>query len=109
MCERMVDLLLPKDGPLLATEADANDYIGEAWGADAQRVVFPASRLSPEFFRLSSGLAGAVLQKFSNYGLLVAIVGDISAYTETSEALRDFVRESNKRGHVRFIDAEADL
>ena len=38
-----------------------------------------AARLSPDFLRLSTGLAGDVLQKFVNYGLRVAIVGDVSA------------------------------
>ncbi len=56
---------LPADGPLIATEADATDIIGEAFGNGAELVVIPAGRLSPEFFKLGSGLAGAMLQKFT--------------------------------------------
>lgn len=67
------------------------------------------SRLSPDFFRLSTGLAGAVLQKCTNYSFRLAIVGDISAHTAKSGPLRDFVYESNKRGDVRFVDSLADL
>jgi hypothetical protein len=100
---------LPATGPLLATPADFNDIIGEAFGQNAELVVLPVERLAPEFFRLSSGLAGDALQKFTNYHLRVAIVGDISAHTEKSGPLRDFVRESNRRGDVRFLASAAEL
>lgn len=101
--------LVSAAGPLLAKEADALDLIGETFGQDVDLVVIPASRLAPEFFQLSTGLAGAVLQKFTNYQLRVAILGDISAYTEKSAPLRDFVRESNRRGQVRFLASDAEL
>lgn len=94
---------VPTSGPLIATERDGTDLIGEAFGAEADLVVIPAERLSPEFFRLGSGLAGAILQKFSNYQIRLVIVGDISAYTAKSGPLRDFVAESNRRGQTRFL------
>jgi hypothetical protein len=100
---------LPAAGPAIATERDATDIIGEAFGQGADLVVIPVSRLAPDFFQLRSGLAGAVLQKFTNYHLRVAIVGDISAYTAASEPLRDFVRESNRRGEIRFLADAAEL
>ena len=105
----MTDFLIPTDGPLIATEADFTDFIGEsAWGGFT-RIVVPVERLSPDFFKLSTGLAGAILQKCTNYNQQVAIVGDISAYTAKSGPLRDFVYESNKRGAVRFIASAAEL
>ena len=105
----MPRFVLPAQGPLIATEADATDLIGEAAFSGAEMMVVPVGRLAPEFFQLSTGLAGAILQKCTNYRLRVAIVGDISAYTEKSAPLRDFVRESNGRGDVRFIASEAEL
>lgn len=105
----MVTYTLPAAGPLIATEDDGRDLIGEAFGHGAELVVIPAARLAPEFFQLSSGLAGAILQKFTNYQLRIAIVGDISAYTENSAPLRDFVRESNRHGDIRFLASEAEL
>lgn len=105
----MTTYTLPASGPLIATEADALDIIGETYGTGADLIVIPVARLSPDFFKLSTGLAGAVLQKLTNYQFRVAIVGDISAYTEKSAPLRDFVRESNKRGAIRFVASEADL
>src|SRR5690349_19217251 len=100
---------LPADGPPIASEADVLDIIASLYGSGADTVVIPLSRLSPEFFRLSSGLAGAVLQKFTNYQLRVVIVGDVSAMTARSEPLRDFVRESNRTGQVLFVGSETEL
>ena len=105
----MVTYTVPSTGPLIATPDDGRDLIGEAFSRGAELVVIPASRLDPEFFRLASGLAGEILQKFTNYQIRVAIVGDISAHIERSAPLRDFVRESNRRGEVRFLATEAEL
>ncbi|HZY51247.1 MAG TPA: DUF4180 domain-containing protein [Devosia sp.] len=101
--------ILAADGRLIASEADVLDVLGELYGTGHDIVVIPVARLSPDFFRLGTGLAGALLQKFTNYHLRVAIVGDISAYTDKSAPLRDFVRESNRRGQVRFLASEAEL
>ncbi|MEO6394374.1 MAG: DUF4180 domain-containing protein [Devosia sp.] len=105
----MTAYALPATGPLIAAEADASDIIGEAYSAGADAIVIPVARLSPDFFKLSTGLAGAILQKLTNYQFSVTIVGDISAYTEKSAPLRDFVRESNRHGGIRFVSSEDDL
>lgn len=105
----MSTLALPETGPLIASERDATDIIGETFGTGTDLVAIPVARLSPDFFRLGTGLAGAILQKFTTYQLRVAIVGDISAFTEKSAPLRDFVRESNRRGDVRFLATIAEL
>lgn len=49
--------------------------------------------LGEDFFILSTGVAGEVLQKFINYHVKAAIFGDYSRYT--SKPLRDFIYESN--------------
>lgn len=94
------------EGPLVAGEADALDVIGGLWGLDADWVALPVSRLSADFLNLRTGLAGAVIQKFVTYQRRLAIVGDISVAVAASDALRDFVRESNAGRHVWFV---ADL
>ena len=67
----------------------------------ADRMMLPKVALDERFFVLSSGLAGDILQKFVNYQLKVAIVGDYSGYT--SKPLRDFIYESNNGSHVFFV------
>ena len=53
-----------------------------------------------DFFVLSNGLAGEILQKYINYGGKIAIYGDYSHYT--SKPLKDFIYESNKGRDVFF-------
>lgn len=97
-------LVLSEEGPELASERHATDIIGDALGHEAVWVAAPLSRLPDAFFRLASGLAGAVLQKFVNYGVRIAFIGDISERTAISKPLHDFVFESNRGRHVWFVD-----
>ena len=97
-------LLLPAQGPLVATEADGNDVIGDAFSVEAELVAIPVERLGPDFLRLETRLAGTVFQKFVNYHLRCAIVGDIALLLEGSKALGDFVRETNKGRSIWFVD-----
>jgi hypothetical protein len=73
---------------------------------ETQSVVIPKSAISEDFFRLSTGLAGEIAQKFVNYGFHVVIVGDFSSYT--SKPLRDYIYECNKGRHINFAATEAE-
>jgi hypothetical protein len=99
-----VPVLIAADRPTVVDEQDALDLLGETWHSGAELLVVPVQRLDGRFFDLSSGLAGAVLQKFVNYRLQVAIVGDISDYLADSDPLRAFVIESNRGRQVWFLD-----
>ena len=66
-------------------------------------IAVPVARLSPDFFVLRTGLAGAVAQKVVNYRLRLAVIGDISTALAASAPLRDWVVESNRRGEVLFM------
>lgn len=68
----------------------------------ADRIALEKSALTEEFFILSSGLAGEILQKFVNYHTRLAIYGDFSRYT--SKPLHDFIYESNQGNDVFFLD-----
>lgn len=65
------------------------------------RLIIGKVAIAEKFFVLSSGLAGEILQKFVNYRMKLAIVGDFSKYT--SKPLRDFIYESNKGRDVFFV------
>ncbi|OLT23902.1 alpha/beta hydrolase [Actinomadura sp. CNU-125] len=95
-------LVCDPDGPPIATEQDALDLIGAAF-LGAELVAVPARRLDERFFALGTRFAGEIMQKFVNYRIRLAIVGDISAHLETSSALRALVAESNTGGHVWFV------
>lgn len=95
-------------GPVLASEKDVNDWLSAAWDAEATMVVVPISRLNEDFFQLSTRIAGGIIQKFVNYRSQLVIIGDISRWVASSNALRDFVYESNKGREVWFLpDLEA--
>jgi len=83
--------------------------IGEAIEHRAGLVLIPVERLEDEFFRLRTRVAGEIVQKFVNYGLRLAIAGDISRYVKESDALRDFVYEANRGRHVWFVAGLAEL
>lgn len=69
-----------------------------------KNIVIDKKQIKEEFFILSSGLAGDILQKIINYGGRIAIYGDYSHYT--SKPLRDFIYESNKGHDVSFAATE---
>ncbi|MFD0683487.1 DUF4180 domain-containing protein [Actinomadura fibrosa] len=95
-------LVCDPDGPPVATERDGLDLIGAAF-LGAEVVAVPATRLDEGFFSLGTRFAGELMQKFANYRLRLAVVGDISEHLAASSALRALVRESNAGGHVWFV------
>jgi hypothetical protein len=94
---------VPAEGPLLRSGVEAIEAV---YGAEAEWFAVPVARLDPAFFDLSSGVAGDFVQKFVNYGLRLAIVGEIP---QPSAALRDFVRECNRGRQVWFLDDADEL
>lgn len=96
-------LRFAEEGSLLRSGADANDFIGAAWGCEADLLAIPTARLGPNFLDLATKVAGEVFQKFVNYRLRCAIVGDISTSLDRSRALRDFVRETNEGKSIWFV------
>ena len=102
-------LVCAPDGPPVRGEREAVDIIGQALGEGASWVALPGARLGDGFLTLSTRIAGEVIQKFVNYRIDLAIVGDISAQLAASKPLRDFVYESNKGRHVWFVADLAEL
>ena len=102
-------LVADPTGPLLRTEDDARDVIQETFGSDIRLAVIPVERLDPDFFALRTGVAGAFVQKLVQYRLRLAVVGDISAQVDASDALRDWVREVNRGRDILFVPDVAAL
>ncbi|MBC7769408.1 MAG: DUF4180 domain-containing protein [Phycisphaerales bacterium] len=96
-------------GAPLDSERDAVELIAEAISSDARFVAIPAERLSQDFFRLSTKKAGEFIQKFVNYRLRLAILGDISTHVQSSEPLAAFVAESNRGKSIWFVRDSHEL
>jgi len=92
------------EGVVLRDVGDALDVMSDAYHQGADALVLHAVNIAPAFFELRTGLAGDVLQKFTNYGIRLAIVGDFE--TVESRSLRAFIGESNRGRHIAFV---ADL
>jgi len=101
-------LVCGDDGPPIAGPQDALDVIGGAFSR-AEVVAVPASRFDERFFSLRTGLAGEIMEKFVNYRMRLAVVGDISTHVAASTALRDLVIESNRGNHIWFVDDLEEL
>lgn len=89
-------------GSVLITDArSALDVLMNAkYVAGTKNLVVDKKLIAEDFFILSTGLAGEILQKYINYGGRIAIWGDFSRYT--SKPLKDFIYESNKGKDVFF-------
>jgi hypothetical protein len=96
------------DGVIITSEQDALDYMATAGYSGAGALIVHESQLPPEFFDLKTRLAGDILQKFSNYRMKLAIIGDFDKYESSS--LQAFIRESNRGNLVFFVpDREAAI
>ncbi len=69
-------------------------------------IVISKSAVCEEFFILSSGMAGEILQKFINYHVRIAIYGNYSQYT--SKPLKDFIYESNNGNDFFFVSTKEE-
>lgn len=82
------------------TESALDLLVNANYTAGTKNIVISKKLVVEDFFILSTGLAGEILQKFVDYGGRIAIYGDWSRYT--SKPLKDFMYESNKGRDVFF-------
>jgi hypothetical protein len=97
------------EGTKLRGEPDALEVIAQALEHRVDLVVIPAERFDEGFFRLSTRIAGEIVQKFVNYRLRLVIVGDLSERLANSSTLRGFVHETNRGTQVWFVADLAEL
>lgn len=69
-------------------------------------ILLNKASICEDFFILSTCLAGEILQKFTNYGIRLAVVGDFSLYT--SKPLHDFIYESNHGRNFFFVSSKEE-
>ncbi len=103
--DRQVAEVVSEDVIIQSAE-DALDLMGDLYYQGFDKVILYQENLSVEFFDLENGMAGEILQKFSNYRMQLAIVGDFSGHTRRS--VRDFIYESNQGRQVNFVGTVAE-
>jgi len=92
-------------GLVMTDTQSALDLLMSAqYDAGTKNIVIDKGLITEDFFILSSGLAGEILQKYVNYGGRIAIYGEYSHYT--SKPLKAFICESNKGRDVFFVSTQ---
>ncbi len=87
-------------------EPDALDLVAACGEHGTFNLLLPADCLSDEFFRLGSGLAGAVLLKFSLYRIRCAVV--LSSEQSSRGRFGDLVVEANRRDNALHFFQEVE-
>jgi Domain of unknown function (DUF4180) len=95
------------DKIIIATIEDGLDLLGNLYYQGVDKIIIYEKNIIPEFFNLSTGFAGELLQKFSNYRVRLAIVGEFSKYQ--SKSFKDFMHESNKLDQVQFVENVSEV
>jgi len=81
---------------------DVRSFLDVLFSTEHNTVVLKKENFDPFFFDLTSGLAGDLLQRVSNYRKRLIIIGDFNNIT--SKSLGDFIYESNRHEQVIFTD-----
>ncbi|MEL7570601.1 MAG: DUF4180 domain-containing protein [Eubacteriaceae bacterium] len=103
-----IDIAIIQSNELLLYDIDsALDFMAAVnYETECRNIAINKESLTEDFFNLSSGLAGQILQKFVNYHIKFAIIGDLSKYT--SKAFNDFMYECNNGKSIFFVPTKQE-
>ena len=94
--------VVSSDGKVIVDTQSALDLaMTVKYETGTANLVLDKRLICEDFFILSTGVAGEILQKFINYHVRAAFYGDYSHYT--SKPLRDFIYESNQGKDFFFV------
>ena len=100
-------VIVNSDVPIILDGQSALDFIANiVHEHNCQHIVINKEAIAEDFFKLSTGIAGEVAQKFVNFGCRLAIIGDFSIYT--SKPLKDYMYECNMGKHLCFASTEQE-
>lgn len=91
---------------IIGSIEDGLSLLGDLYYQGFDKIIIHEKNVTPDFFDLKTGIAGEILQKFSNYRVKLAIVGDFSKHS--SKSLKDFIYESNKARQINFVDSQSE-
>jgi len=88
---------------VIKTPADGLQLLVDLYYQDFDKIIIHEKNITPDFFDLKTGIAGEVLQKFSNYRVRLVIIGEFINYQ--GKSIKDFIYESNNGRQVNFLDS----
>ena len=92
---------ITSDKMIINSADDGFDLLGNLYYQGFDRIIIYEENITADFFDLKNKMAGEILQKFSNYRVRLAIIGDFEKYT--SKSVQDFIYESNKGKQINFV------
>jgi len=97
--------LITSDTPL-STEQDAVDLIALCKENDVELLLVHGEALAGEFFSLRTGVAGRMIQKFTNYHVKTAVI--IPDPSLNRGRFKEMVGESNRSNHFGVFETRED-
>jgi hypothetical protein len=92
-------LIASEAGIAIRAMSDISSVVGATFGTGG--LILTESDVAPEFFDLKTGLAGELFQKFTNYGLRLAlVVPDPQRY---GDRFNELAREHRSHGTIRIV------
>ena len=103
---RNIEIAIIRSNEILINDVQSSlDFaVNINYETGCNRIIINKSAIIEDFFDLKTRLAGEILQKFINYQIKIAIVGDFAVYS--SKSLKDFIYESNKGRNIFFLSDE---
>jgi hypothetical protein len=87
---------------LLITNAeDGLQLLVDLYYQDFDKIIIHQANITPTFFDLSTGLAGEILQKFSNFRVQLVNIGEFAEYP--GKSIQQFIAESNRGNRINFL------
>lgn len=99
--------IVHSDEVIITDGQSALDFIATVgYEHNVHKIAVNKAAVTEDFFKLSTGLAGDIVQKFVNYHARFAIIGDFSGYI--SKPLHDYIYECNQGHHLKFVATEEE-
>ncbi|WP_313637355.1 DUF4180 domain-containing protein [Paenibacillus sp.] len=92
--------LISSEGIVIHNVNDALDLMANVKYQECDKMLLRKEQITDDFFELKTGIAGEILQKYTNYQMRVAIVGEFTGYN--SKSLNDFIYECNQGDKILF-------
>lgn len=73
---------------------------------DCDKIIINKKNITEDFFELKTCIAGEIMQKYTNYDMSLAIIGDFEQYN--SNSLKSLIYESNKSNKIIFKGTEKE-
>jgi hypothetical protein len=95
-------IIIAADSSIFIDSFDAiADAVGKCYSAEG--LILTERDVSVDFFNLRTGLAGEMFQKFTNYGIrLAVVVKDFNAY---GERVSELIYEHQNHKRIRFFNS----